>query len=69
MYFFFFNGLNVYISFDKNGSIKEKGTKYFKILYNSENIEVFLHNDVYPKLTNFYIQLEIKRRNYEFFGS
>jgi len=61
--------IDIYISFDKHGFIKEKGTKYFKILYNSEYIQVILHNDVYPKLTDFYFQIELKRRNYEFFGT
>jgi hypothetical protein len=61
--------IDIYISFDEHGFVREKATKYFKILQNSEFIQVMLHNDVYPKLTNFYFQLEIKRRNYEFFGT
>ena len=59
--------IDIYISENKLGTIKEKGTKYFKILYNSEKIEVILHPDSYINLTDFYIQLEIKRRDYEYF--
>ena len=62
--------IKIYISEDKFGLIKEDGTKNFKIFYNSEKIEVVLQPDAYLyQIKDFYIQLEIKRRDYEYFGS
>ena len=62
--------IKIYISENKLGSVIEDGTKYFKILYNSEKIEVILHPDAFiNNLNEFYIQLEILRRDYDYIGA